>query len=270
MEKKSNKSEHLLTICLESLEQEGETIDSIISRFPGNTDTLRAELEAAVWLKSEGKALDPRQGFIDSSKHQLVGRILQHGKQSSSRWRWSNLWFDVSTARRNRFAVQFLLLLLLVVSLFYSGKNLLRASDTWLPGDVTYPLKRLMEQTTLLLTPSMEGKARLHIEYTQNRLLEVQALFFENRYDEVPSTVVNFTDHLVGAVQAVNNIAMTDPTTAKALAAELQNTLSGQIQLTYLMAGFMPSPTSIQYIRVGNISQDGLEAMQNVLSRGSG
>jgi len=270
MENKSNKPEHLLTICLESLEQEGETIDSIISRFPGNTDTLRAELEAAVWLKSEGKALDPRPGFIDSSKHQLVGRILQHGKQSSSRWRWSNLWFDVSTARRKRFAVHFLLLLLLVVSLFYSGKNLLRASDTWLPGDVTYPLKRLMEQTTLLLTPSMEGKARLHIEYTQNRLLEVQALFFENRYEEVPPTVVNFADHVAEAVERVNEIARRDPMTAKRLATDLQNTLSGQISLTFLMAGFTPSPTSIQYIQVGKISQNGLDSMQNVLAKDSG
>ena len=268
MKQQSNKPEFMLEECLEKLLQEGETIDSSLRNLPTQAESLRPELEAAAWLGRKREALEPRAGFVGASKSNLVTRVVEQKAEVGLKRRTAIGWR--SLIKSKKFALYLETVLLLFVTVFYTGRNLVRASNSWLPGDFLYPAKTVLEQVALILTFDPKEDGALHIEYAQRRILEAQALFFEDRYEEVPPTILNFGYHVSGAVLKVNQVAKRDPVKAREMARKLEGVLSGQTHLVLLMAGFSPAPTRVEFERAVQISEEGLIAVQNVLDPGSG
>jgi hypothetical protein len=159
---------------------------------------------------------------------------------------------------------------LLVVSAALSGSSLARAARTWLPGDLLYPLKIAGERIELGVKPGAAQDVRLHIRFAERRLIEVQALTFEGRYEELPDTVADFAYHVQAAIQDMARLARRDPERARLLALDLQVVLSRQTGLVDLLAGFAPSYTRAEYERVRLVAQDGVLRMRDVFSPGSG
>jgi len=268
MTRQSKQPDSIFDECLVMIQQDGETIGSILQRLPEHADSLRPELEAAAWLAARREALGPRPGFVKASKSRLIAETIRQKTRDGSWWR--GVVIGKHLGMNKKLVLYLELVLLLLATMFYSGRNLVRASNTWMPGDFLYPTKTFAEEITLWLTLDPKEDACLHIEFTQQRLMEVQALFFENRYEEVPSTVHNFGYHVSGAILAVNQVAERDPTSAKELAMNLEEVLSGQTHLVLLMAGFSPGSTRAEFERAVQISEEGLKAVQHVLAPGSG
>ena len=157
------------------------------------------------------------------------------------------------------------LVLLLLLQVGMNGAGLARASQAWLPGDFLYPLKTVYEEAGFLFTFSRAGDARLHIQSIQKRLLEMQALMFEGRYDEVPQVAADFEFHVTQAVILVEGMAKSDPEQARLLARDLKTTLVKQANLIELLALFVPEGTQVQCRRVASISVSGVFAVQDIL-----
>jgi uncharacterized membrane protein YgcG len=75
--------------------------------------------------------------------------------------------------------------LAMVLILFVSGTNLVRAASTTLPGDNLYPVKRTWEDVLLLFTFNLQQREALEVEHENERLHELRELFLEGRTAEV-------------------------------------------------------------------------------------
>jgi hypothetical protein len=251
------KNDTILQECLEILQQGQEDVETILERYPQQADWLRPELLAWQWLEQKRQAFEPRTGFVKASRPRLEARLIHR----PSRWPVAVPWsFEI---RRRWISACLLLVLLFQVGLI--GVKLAQAAPAWLPGDFLYPLKTAYEEAGLLFNISRAGDARLHIQFVGQRLLEMQALMVEGRYDEVKGVAANFEFHVTQAVILVEALDKHNPEQARILARELKSTLVEQAGLLRLLALFVPINTQEQCERVRSISVSGIFAVQDIL-----
>ena len=237
--------------CLELLEQ-GQAIEDVLSRYPEQAERLRGNLEAAAWLRGQRKTLDVRAGWVSASRSWLEAGVQHNGRRA-----WTRR--ALKTSRRLAYVF---LALFIAAYLVLSGSRLAHAAQAWLPGDVLYPLKIGLEKVELLVTFDQDGRARLHIEFARQRLLEMQALIFENRYDQLEGVVNNFDQQVQQAVRGINEVAKDDRTGARNLSLDLQGTLSSQSRFVQFLAEIAPPEAAVQFKRLERISQRGISDLQ--------
>lgn len=235
------------------------------------TDQRSAEAEAASWLLEQRIALDPRPAFVRLSRQRLLARITSQEAAHSRAvviQRRVRL-FPLNLQGWRRPAFQFVSLLLLICMLLYNCLSISRASLTWLPGDPTYPLLTALENGQLLISTSRLGDARLHIRFAFRRLIEVQALAFENRYSEIPDSVANFSEHIRETMEIIAELEQENPAQARLIASDLHSALSRQTEMVVLLAGFAPQSARPDFDRLVAISASTLSSLQDVLTPGS-
>jgi hypothetical protein len=254
----------MLEECLRMVVEEDQTIDAVLARYPEHDEELRPALEAAAWLSGRRGAVESRPGFASASRGRLITRIRsgEGASQIAPLWLVSLVWW-YERRKRVVFAV---LALVLALQLAFNVNGLARAEHTWLPGDAFYPLRTTSESLRLLVSLDASQDARLHIEFAQRRILEVQALIIEGRYERVPAAVEDFEGHVDAAVRAVNELAGDDAYQARQLALELREVLGSQTNLVALLAGWTPAPIRLACERVIDISQGGASAVEEMLS----
>jgi hypothetical protein len=254
--------------CLDQLQTGGRSLEEALSDHPEHAAALRPELETALWLQKSRQEFEPRPGFVAASRRRLVARIEAQSaapRAPNLRWAISSLRYP-STWRA--YAPRLVMIYLLLVTLLLSAGRVSRASLTWLPGDIGYPVKIAMENIAVLATPTAAGDARLHIQFAHRRLIEAQALVLEARYDQIPATVNNFAYHVGRAVRSVDRVARHDRGRAQSLALDLQHVLSKQTPLVVLLSGFTPEDARADFQNVLTIAENGISAMQRVLDSG--
>ena len=109
----------------------------------------------------------------------------------------------------------------------------------------------------------------LHTRFAQYRLLEVQSLVLEGRYEEIPETVADFENHVTKAVRALGDVAHSDQQQALLLADDLQIALSSQNQLVTIFSSMSPQATRQQFYRVRLISEKSLIQVEDLLAPSS-
>lgn len=171
-----NDRHEILEVCLQDIER-GESIETVLFRYPEYADELRPILEGSVNARSMA-ILAPSAEVVRRNR----AKVLQHAAQmreheaqakSSSR----RIWF----ASLRRVAVT----LAVVAALFVSGTGLVSAASTTLPGDNLYPVKRTWEDVLVMFTFNLQERDALEIEHENNRLDEVRELFAVGRPAEV-------------------------------------------------------------------------------------
>ncbi|MEW5869672.1 MAG: DUF5667 domain-containing protein [Chloroflexota bacterium] len=247
--------------CLERL-QNGESLESVLARYPEQAAGLQPELEAAAWLLQRGPALAPRPGFVAASRRRLARRWLPAPRLTRSCQALVN-WSLRLQARK---LVVYAMLVILLVGQMLNVAKVARASQVFLPGEPLYPLKTVLENTHLLLAFDAGRQANLHIEYAQRRLLEVQALILEGDYAPIPDTVSRLDFHVNQTLRALNREVQRDPLQARRLGGELQVVLVSQAELVNVLAGLTPSDTQAECKRVGLIAQYGVLSARYMVS----
>ncbi len=58
----------ILQNCLDMVIEEGEGIDAALFHFPNYAESIRPELEVALWLFDQKQLIEPRRGFVQSSR----------------------------------------------------------------------------------------------------------------------------------------------------------------------------------------------------------
>lgn len=230
---------------------------------PPADDELTAAWEAAERLRHSRTAFEPAPAFLQASRQRLTSRL--QSRPLGWRLRLQQIlrsWRDLRLGYR--WSLQGAWLSLLLAVLFSLGQ-FMSAAALALPGDPLYPFKLAREELQLWGTFSAGAKAQLHSEFARQRLLEIQALVLENRYEYLPITVQRYGRHVRRALDQLHQAALRDPQRSRQLAASLQEILTGQAGLMPVIANLAPQQSQGEFYQLIAITQGGLLSINEVL-----
>jgi hypothetical protein len=141
--------------------------------------------------------------------------------------------------RRHRVAV---VLLAATLGLLLMGGAAVAASGSALPGQALYPVKKAVEKVELALTNGPSGRAKLHLEFAQRRLEELQALLEKRRNGEsvnVGAAMSAYKDEVAQAEDAVAADAQGQDYAA--LLAKVQDALSKHVSVLTALESKVPA-----------------------------
>ena len=243
--------------CLEAVESGGESIDSVIARYPDLEETIRPPLEAAIWLQARKSYFDPRPEFVSESRQRLIAQI-QRGSEVQVQTRGSSLRdFFAVFARRER-VLQFALALLLVIFLVVGTGSVALAARGALPGQSLYSVKLAQERLRLALSFTQAGDARLHAEFAQERLVEVQELVLERRYELLDETLARYEQEVAQAVFLTREVAEDDASQALALADQMDEILTRHVVLLSVLSERVPQGTEAEISHALELAEQGI------------
>jgi hypothetical protein len=163
----------VLELCLRDIDQ-GADVETVLFRYPDLADELRPILEASVRAKSIAVP-DPSSEMVRRNRAKVLQQAahMRESNTQPSRRIWS------VPLRRT------MVTLFVVIALFVSSTNLVRAAATTLPGDNLYPVKRTWEEMRVLFTFNMQAREALEVEHENERLEELYEVFAAGRFTEV-------------------------------------------------------------------------------------
>lgn len=157
--------------CLDALEN-GETLDSILQRYPAYAEELRPYLETAVQL--EHLPIQPTVAAQHASKQNFLAQAAaMKAIPAVPFWKNWRQWLRMATA----------LALFLVV--FFAGFTYTAA--TAVPGDLLYDGKLFIEDFRLQTAGSLQ-QIELVDQFNQERIAEINRLLAADREEEVTFT----------------------------------------------------------------------------------
>jgi len=157
--------------CLQGMEQ-GEPLDSVLTRFPHLAAQLRPLLETAVRARSTRlEGLPPAALARQRSRGLVLAANLRRGKQRIPVRRHS--WRST------------IIVLSVIALLVMSSNGLLIASAHSIPGDTLYPLKRSVESTQLHLVSDPAEREALEHQFDERRVDETWSLLTDRRVEGV-------------------------------------------------------------------------------------
>lgn len=140
-------------------------------------------------------------------------------------------------------------LLALVMMLSTSGVAL-AASQSSLPGDMLYAVKRGTEAAQLVFARSPEARAQLQLAFAQNRLEEIRQVG-EDRPEKVPSLVADITISLSEAERSAPEEAAVDSERIRQQTSEQIAQMSLPVEVTAAVDEVIASAPSAQSVVVG-------------------
>ncbi len=233
--------ETIVAASLEALEG-GAELEEVLGRYPGREAELKPLLEAAGWLLSKRQAVEPRVGFVRASRARLMEQIA--AQQALRRQSWLERMIGAlagGVGQRRRYALQAALAVLVVACLVVGSTGAALASQQALPGELLYPVKLGLEQVELLVTLDAAGDIRLHTQFAQLRLLEMERLLALGRYDRLAIAADNYRYHLDRALALLRLLAAQSPAQAQQLAFDLAGVFFGQADRLAVLAGIPPA-----------------------------
>ncbi len=223
----------------------------------GGRAELKTLLESAIWFSGQKAAVEPRPGFVRASRVRLVEQIAAEPVATGS---WlERMWAQLSTALGGgwRVALQVTLAVVMLACLVVGGSGVALASQTALPGEALYPVKTSLENVELLVTIDPAAKIQLHNQFSQARLLEIEELVMEGRYNYIREAVSNFEAHVNRASQLLNALATRDPERAAELGLALKETLAGQRAFLSVLMAAVPQEVVPEILRALGIAASG-------------
>lgn len=165
----SDSLEHILTDCLERLEQ-GESIEEIVALYPEAAEEIRPFLATASQLSTLSS--QPYVAAKRASRQTFLEQATAMNASQQPRPFLILRRLFVSTAT-------VVVMLVLIFSAAFAF------STTALPGDTLYGAKRTAEQWRLGLTQNGDAILELRARYNQERIREIEALLRAGKAAEV-------------------------------------------------------------------------------------
>ncbi|MGA2505817.1 MAG: DUF5667 domain-containing protein [Anaerolineales bacterium] len=170
----NEKLQDALETCLQRMAQ-GETLDSLLGRYPGLAVQLSPLLKAAAHARSVRRESLPSSALArQRSRGLALAAELRPRKNRPLLLR--GFWRISLTA------------LSVIAILVLSSNGLLDASAHSIPGDTLYPLKRSVESTQLHLTSDPAEKEVLEQTFSERRVDETRSLITIRRSESVEFT----------------------------------------------------------------------------------
>ncbi|MBI2845574.1 MAG: hypothetical protein HYX86_03400 [Chloroflexi bacterium] len=228
--------EQILADCLERIEKQGATLEECLDSHPQLREELAPLLTLALQLRAAPQiSLSPEARL--ETRMRLMNLPLPPSETKPvfiPRLVWQ-------TARV--FAV-------LALGFLSLGAGLALASESSLPGDPFYSVKRTLEDVALSLAPSPESAAGLRLIFAERRLQEATAMSERGKQEEAQQLVEEYRGELEAVLQVIAREEI--PTNARAsIASGLQTRLERQ-------------GTFLSEVR-GKIAMENLEAIDQAL-----
>ncbi len=167
----SDKLFDALETCLQAIEN-GETVDSTLTRFPTLAADLRPILETSLQARALGGLPVPAEAQRRGRVRVLRRAAELREAQRAPRRSWL---FSFRPA-----ALTFILAIFLL-----SGTGLVRAASSSLPGDNLYPLKRTWEDVRLAFVSDEQEIESIELAYETERIEETNELIARGRTETV-------------------------------------------------------------------------------------
>jgi hypothetical protein len=222
-------------ICLAELEQ-GSDLEECLQRYPDLAETLRPQLQTLLRTKGLVNAIQPPPGAQEASRAQF---LLQAEKRLSSRPAIASALPSTGMSRpvqrpgasrngrgttvihpsrpstpkasfltwllhpmTNKFATVFAALAMVILA----GAGVLQVSAESLPGTPFYGVKRLVENTQLVLSATGESRARLEGHFSEQHYQEARQV--TERGWNVPLEFGGILDAMEGGRWSVDGITV--------------------------------------------------------------
>jgi len=161
----------ILDECIVAIQEQGQTIDDCLTRYPARRTELVPLLQLVIRLQA-ARTLKPSPEFQRTSivrVRNLVSARPRRVERKALVFNWP----------LRQWAVALVTASLLVCLLIGSGA-VYAASDS-LPGDTLYPVKRTVEAMQLAVSHDDASNARLYLNLASKRLEEAEALLKKER-----------------------------------------------------------------------------------------
>jgi len=204
----------ILDKCLSQIKAGRVDIDSCLAQHPEYADQLRPLLETAIllWQKPQPQA---RSEAISRGEQLLSERVLgkRPGKalrKESVKTMNDKIGIGGGPRRRSsflppRWRPQWVAVVASVLALFIFSGGIVAASNDSMPGEILYPAKIAAENARLALTPSEEGRARLHIAFAERRMDEIAEMSKRGQTKQVVKLTPALAQHLEEAGQVISD-----------------------------------------------------------------
>jgi hypothetical protein len=190
----SERDAHIFADILEGIERGEVTLEEEMERHPKLKNELAGLLEA-VQLYQNVPTPAPIPRFRSTARARILSHMIAQEPVTFRGWLRRILQNTISTYER-RPGMSIILVVTLILSLF--GGGTVYASQASLPGDLLYPVKLIVEDTLLGLSP--EGRAAdLSGKYAGERVEELHGLIGQQRYEEIPAAMRRYQVHAEGA-----------------------------------------------------------------------
>ena len=260
MDGKSKGMEEVLAESLAALEQ-GEGLEAVLARYPGEASELRPLLEMAAWMGARRGAVEPRAGFVKASRARLLGRVAA---PQLSWWQRLGLWWSGLFVGGRRYALQLALVVVMLACLVLGSSGIAYASQGTLPGDVLYPVKLGVEQVQLWANLDPAQEVRLHMQFSQRRLDEIEALVSLGRYQDVKTALASYSLHMAQALLSLEDLAALDPGAAGVLAAAMKPVYADQARSLSLLAERAAQVAREIFEQAASIAEEGAQEVEQV------
>jgi len=129
-----------------------------------------------------------------------------------------------------------------LIFLFGGSAATVLASRNAIPGDTLYPLKTTFENTRLSITSDAETRVDLHLQYAEQRLVEIESLIAEGRLNRIDPATRAFENHIKNALDEVKNVAEQDSIRASYLMARIMDSLTRYAGTLTRISEYIPEP----------------------------
>jgi hypothetical protein len=248
--------DEVFVVCLEEL-RGGQGVAELLRRYPEHGQELKPLLETAAWFGGQAAALAPRPGFMNASRARLMQQIAAQPPAPVSRT-WGQLFSGLGSTWR--FALQAAVVVVMLVCLAVGSSGIAYASQTALPGDALYPVKLALEKVELLVTLDPQAQLRLHVEFSQLRLAEMQRLLALGRYADLSIATANYRNHVSQALVLARTLAAQSP----ALGVELAAALRAQALHLGVLAGLAPQAPRVELEAAAQAALDGAQQADEI------
>jgi len=203
-----------LASSLEELEQGRLTIDECLARYPQFHPELQKLLLTAQNLRQAPK-VSPSVGFKLNARRRLIKRLGMAGEPSVTffeRIRRTVRGRYRPTSVRRRPAMSWLLISTIVMSILAGGGvGVAFAADGAAPGDALYGVDLSVEAIRSFFALDPEAKAQLALDFSDERLEELQDLISEGASDEtIALALEGYSTNLDQAEHAMNQVLAGD------------------------------------------------------------
>ncbi len=273
MTRRLDEFEKIFDLCLDQIQSGQKSLDSVLAQYPGQAVELRPRLEAALWLDKRKTSLDPRPGFIAASRESLLAQIKSEVKSNpviaqppkeSLLLYWWRQFIPQGKAASRRFAFQLALIIVFLFTTITGGRQVALVAQDAIPGDPLYPVKVTLERVEMIATQDLAEEIRLHAEFAQNRLIEVQELVLEGRYEYIPGTLARFGAHVNNAVSKLETLARRDAAMALVMTAYLHESLSEQLVVLNTLMGIVPLALQPEITEALNVADGAIIVVEEI------
>ncbi len=246
--------EQIIDTQLPAIFDGDETINSILVKYPQIAGELRPRLEAALWLREASQVVDPRPGFVISSRNYLESHI----ESMQPRGIWRSLIRRYTPQRWVFNLASPVLVALLLVTLVNS---LVLSARLSIPGDTMYSSKLLIEDIQLALTINQTKKADLLIQFSRARMTEFIDLVLQGDYEYLPTAASRLESEITATLYSLEHIPIHEQANKQPMMAKLRETLTNEIFMLNMFKWTSP-PSALYGIELAiQVAQSGIFAL---------